>query len=92
MWKIGLWLWKSPSCKPSLICDIPLVRGNCVEIPLVRGDSGGCVGIPLSEEVELWLYAYPSFVMLIIVWLSAYPSKCRGDLFCALSLVRGCIG
>ena len=23
---------------------------------------------------------------LIVVWLSAYPSKCRGDLFCALSL------
>ena len=33
----------------------------------------------------------PSFVRLIIVWLSAYPSKCRGDLCCALPLVRGCI-
>ena len=28
---------------------------------------------------------------LIFVWLSAYPSKCRGDLCCALLLVRGCI-
>ena len=37
--------------KPSIICDIPLVRGDCVDIPLVRGDSGGCVGISLSEEV-----------------------------------------
>ena len=23
---------------------------------------------------------------VIFVWLSAYPSKCRGDLFCALPL------
>ena len=44
------------------------------------------VVFPLSEEVELWLCAYPSFVRLIIVWLSAYPYKCRGDLFCALPL------
>ena len=28
---------------------------------------------------------------VIFVWLSAYPSKCRGDLSCALTLVRGCI-
>ena len=33
---------------------------------------------------------YPSSERLIIVWLSAYPSKCRGDLFYALPLVRGC--
>jgi len=33
----------------------------------------------------------PSSERLIIVWLSAYPSKCRGDLCCALPLVRGCI-
>ena len=38
------------SCKSSLLCDIPLVRGDCVVIPLVRGDCGGCIGIPLSEE------------------------------------------
>ena len=45
------------SCKPSIICDIPLVRGDCVDISLMRGDCGSCVGIPLSEEViiELWL-------------------------------------
>ena len=39
------------SYKPSINCDIPLVRGDCVDIPLVRGDSGGYAGIPLSEEV-----------------------------------------
>ena len=41
------------SCKPSLLCDIPLVRGVCIVIPLVRGDCGGCVGIPISVEVIL---------------------------------------
>ena len=38
------------NCKPFLLCDIPLVRGDCggcVVIPLVRGDCGGCVVIPL---------------------------------------------
>ena len=39
------------SYKPSLLCDIPLVRGDCVVIPLVRGDCGDCISIPLSEEV-----------------------------------------
>ena len=34
---------------------------------------------------------YPSSVSLLFVWLSAYPSKHRGDLSCALPLVRGCI-
>ena len=29
---------------------------------------------------------YPSCVRLIFVWLSAYPSKCIGDLSCALPL------
>jgi len=24
--------------------------------------------------------------VIVFVWLSAYPSKCRGDLFCALPL------
>ena len=36
------------SYKPSLLCDIPLVRGDC----------GGCVGIPLIVEVievGVWL-------------------------------------
>ena len=23
-------------CKPSILCDIPLVRDDCVDIPLVR--------------------------------------------------------
>ena len=34
--------------------DISLVRGDCgsgICIPLVRGDCGDCVGIPLSVEV-----------------------------------------
>ena len=39
------------SYKPSLLCDIPLVRGDYIVIPLVRGDCEGCVSIPLSEEV-----------------------------------------
>ena len=29
---------------------------------------------------------YLSSVRLIFIWLSAYPSRCRGDLFCALPL------
>jgi len=48
-------------CKPSLLCDIPLVRVDCVVIPLVRGDCGGVfefVGIPLSVEV-----------IVVVVWL-----------------------
>jgi len=45
------------SYKPSILCDIPIVRGDCIDIPLVRGDCESCVGIPLSEEVilELWI-------------------------------------
>ena len=42
------------SYKPSLFCNIPLVRGDCVDIPLVRGD---CVDIPLSEEVIIRVVA-----------------------------------
>ena len=64
------------SCKPSLLCDIPLVRGVCVVIPLVRGDCGGCVGIPLIVEViveVLALSLYPSYVRLILV-LAKCPS------------------
>ena len=58
-------------CKPSLLCDIPLVKGDCVGIPLVRGDSGGCFGIPLSEEVivVVCLCAYPLVVRLILCGL-----------------------
>ena len=63
------------SCKPSILCDIPLMRGDCIDIPLVRGDCGSGIGISLSEEV------------IVVVWLSVYPSKCRGDLYCALPLV-----
>ena len=29
----------------------------------------------------------PSSERMIVGWLSAYPSKCRGDLCCALPLV-----
>ena len=43
--------------KPSLLCDISQVRGDCVDIPLVRGDYGGCVGIPLSVEVIVGVLA-----------------------------------
>ena len=34
------------------------MRGDCIGIPLVRGDSGGCFGIPLSEEVIVVLRLY----------------------------------
>ena len=37
------------------------------DIPLVRGDCGGCVGIPLSVEV------------IVVVWLSALSLKCEVD-------------
>ena len=45
------------SCKPSILCDISLVRGDCIDIPLIRGDCGGCVGIPLSVEVIVGVLA-----------------------------------
>ena len=35
------------------------------------------VVFPLSEEVEFWLCAYPSFVRLILLAL-CLASKCRG--------------
>ena len=59
------------SCNLSILCDIPLVRGDCVDTPLMRGDCGSCVVIPLSEEVivDLWLCAYPSIVRLILCGL-----------------------
>ena len=28
---------------------------------------------------------------VIVIWLSIFPSKCRGDLCCVLPLVSGCI-
>ena len=49
------------SCKPSILCDIPLVRGDCVDIPLVRGDCVSCVGIPVSIEViDYWSVGFES--------------------------------
>jgi len=45
------------SCKPSLLCDIPLVQGDCVGIPLVRGDCGVRGSVPLSEEVIVGVIA-----------------------------------
>ena len=32
-------------------------RGDCVDIPLMRGDCGGYVGIPLSLEVIVGVLA-----------------------------------
>ena len=52
------------SCKPSILCDIPLVRGNCAVIPLTRGDYGICVSIPLSEEVIIGVVDF-SFIPLV---------------------------
>ena len=63
------------SCKPSILCDIPLVRGDCVIIPLMRGDCGGCVGIPLSVEVIFGVLAK-----------CLIPQVC-GDYYLALSLI-----
>ena len=36
---------------------IPLVRGDCIVIPLVRGNCGGCISIPLSEDVIVGIVA-----------------------------------
>ena len=47
----------------------------------------GCGDIPLSVEVIVVLLAL-SLIPLIVVWLSAYPSKCRGDSCCALPLMK----
>ena len=44
------------------------MRRDCVDIPLVRGDNGGCVGIPLSEEV------------FVVLWLCALSLKCEVDI------------
>ena len=46
-------------------------------IPLVRVDSGGCVGIPLSEEVDC------------VVLAKCLPLLC--EVVFVLPLVRGCI-
>ena len=74
-------------CKPSVLYDIPLVRGDCVDT--LQWEVIVEVVLDLSSVRWSWLCGfepYPSSVRLIFVWLSAYPSKCRGDLFCALSL------
>ena len=55
------------SCNPSILCDIPLVRGDCVDIPLVRGDCRSGICIPLSVEVT------------VVVWISALSHKCEVD-------------
>ena len=50
-----------------------------------------CVSIPLSVEVivvVLGLEPYPYIMRLIVVWLSAHPSMCRGDSCCALPLMK----
>jgi len=47
------------SCKPSILCEFPLVRGDCVVIPLVRGDCGGCDWYP-SKCRGNWVCWYPS--------------------------------
>ena len=57
----------------------------------MRGDCGGCVGIPLSVEVIVVVFGfepYPSSERLIFFWLSVHPSKCRSDNCCALPLMQ----
>jgi len=55
------------NCKPFILCNIPLVRGDYIDIPLVRCDCGSGVCIPLSVEV------------IVVVWLSALSLKCEVD-------------
>ena len=38
---------RPPSCIPSIDYDIPLVRGELVDISLVRGDSESGIWLPL---------------------------------------------
>ena len=61
--------------------SIPLVRGDCVDIPLVKCDSGDYVGILLSEEVivELWFCALSLKCEVDNYLAKCHPSKCRGD-------------
>ena len=54
--------------------DIPLVRGVCVVIPLVRGDCEGCVGIPLSEEAIVGVVALRSLLCEVDSCLAKCPS------------------
>ena len=44
----------------------------------------GLVGIPLSAEVIVGVLALSLIPQceVIVVWLSAHPSKCRGDCCC----------
>ena len=46
-------------------------------------------GIPLSVEVIVVLLALSLIPLceVIVVWLNAHPSKCRGDSCCVLPLV-----
>ena len=56
------------------------MRGDCVDIPLVRGDCGSGVCIPLSIEV------------IVVVWLSTLSLKYEVDSCLALCLASKCKG
>ena len=65
------------------------MRGDYVDIPLVRGDCGSCDWYPSKCRGDCWSVGWgpnPSSERLIVVWLSAQPSKCRDDSCCALPL------
>ena len=72
------------SCKPSILCDIPLVRGAC----------GGCIGIPLSEEVivELWLGALSLLCEVDFVLAKYIPLSVEVICVVPCLLCRDCIG
>ena len=67
--EIGFWLWKPLSCKPSLICVIPLVRGDC--------------GYPSSERLIVEVVLVSLLVKRWIVLLVALCLSliCEVDLF-----------
>ena len=62
---IGLWLWKPPSCKPSILCVIPLVRSDC--------GSGVCIPLSVEVIVVVWLSALSLNCEVDLVWLCALP-------------------
>ena len=61
------------------------MRGDCVDIPLVRGDceSGVCIPLRVEVIVIVWLSALSlkCEVIVVVIWLSAYPSFVRLILF-----------
>ena len=77
--EIGLWSLRSPSCKPSIDCDIPLMRGDWVDILKCEVIVEVVFG-SLLWEVEIVLESLKCEV-IGVCWLSAYPSCVRWILY-----------